>query len=93
MKDRVLTLGAAPDIRDLASGIDQSIGGAVVVGSDARDTIRVLRAAHPEMVVLLQPGVHEQRLATPAAPFPFQDEPEDTAQESLSPSIRLWTTT
>lgn len=85
LKDRVLVLGAAPDVRDLASGIDHSIGGAVAVGGDARDTVRALHLAYPEMVVLQQPAEHERRVATPAAPFPFLDDHEDTAQEPLFP--------
>ena len=74
LKDRILMLGVASDVRALAVDIDRSIGGVVVVGAEARDTVRHLRAAYPDLVVLQQPTVHEQRSATTAAPFPFRDE-------------------
>lgn len=73
LKDRILMLGVASDIRALAVDIDRSIGGVVVVGAEARDTVRHLHAVYPDLVVLQQPTAHE-RAATAAAPFPFGEE-------------------
>lgn len=79
LKDRILMLGVASDVRALAIDIDRSIGGVVVVGAEARETVRHLHAVYPDLVVLQQPAVHEKRPATTAAPFPFGDEGQQDA--------------
>lgn len=76
LRDRILLLGVGADARALAAGVDQTTGGIVVVGADARKTVRSLRQVYPNMLLIEQPGVHESRIATPGQPFPFEDEPD-----------------
>jgi len=80
LKGRLLSLGA-DDTVALAADIDTEHGGIVVTGAKARATVRQLRPVYPNLVLIEQPTVHEDRYATAEQPFPV--EREQDGQPSL----------
>jgi hypothetical protein len=96
LKDRLLTLATADHVLDLAGHVDADLGGLVILGGQnsthggpsmrrrsqrtAFDVARQLQRERPDLVVLIQPDVHERHCATVDVPFPINaDDPSGDA--------------
>lgn len=76
LRGRVLLEASTAEVHHFTSYIRANDSGLVLNGANALDTMRHLRAAHPDMFLAIDPQTSEKHFATEDDPFVINPEPD-----------------